>query len=96
MNISPIFVHGNPFDLLIMVCAGLLGFLLRRQGFPMPPLVISMVLELIELKEQTLYRSGLFRRLTQHARLYRHGLAPRCTRRLRTIPPCVSKDDKDR
>jgi len=38
------FVRGNPFDLLVMVCAGVLGFLLRRQGFPMPPLVIGMVL----------------------------------------------------
>ncbi|MFK8080753.1 MAG: tripartite tricarboxylate transporter permease [Granulosicoccus sp.] len=38
------FVRGNPFDLLIMVCAGVVGFLLRRRGFPMPPLVIGMVL----------------------------------------------------
>lgn len=38
------FVRGNPFDLLVMVCAGVFGFLLRRQGFPMPPLVIGMVL----------------------------------------------------
>lgn len=38
------FVRGNPFDLLIMVGAGVVGFLLRRQGFPMPPLVIGMVL----------------------------------------------------
>lgn len=38
------FVRGNPFDLLIMTGAGVVGFLLRRQGFPMPPLVIGMVL----------------------------------------------------
>ena len=38
------FVNGNPFDLLVMVAAGLGGFVLRRQGFPMPPLVIGMVL----------------------------------------------------
>jgi putative tricarboxylic transport membrane protein len=38
------FVRGNPFDLLVMVCAGAVGFLLRRQGYPMPPLVIGMVL----------------------------------------------------
>jgi len=38
------FVRGNPFDLLITVLAGILGFFLRRQGFPMPPLVIGMVL----------------------------------------------------
>ena len=38
------FVRGNPFDLLVMGCAGLVGILLRRQGFPMAPLVIGMVL----------------------------------------------------
>lgn len=38
------FVRGNPFDLLVMVIAGLLGFLLRRHGYPMAPLVIGMVL----------------------------------------------------
>lgn len=38
------FVRGNPFDLLVMGCAGFIGFLLRRQGFPMAPLVIGMVL----------------------------------------------------
>ena len=38
------FVRGNPFDLLVMGFAGFFGFLLRRQGFPMAPLVIGMVL----------------------------------------------------
>lgn len=38
------FVRGNPFDLMVMGCAGVIGFLLRRQGFPMAPLVIGMVL----------------------------------------------------
>lgn len=38
------FVRGNPLDLLVMVVAGIAGFMLRRQGFPMPPLVIGMVL----------------------------------------------------
>lgn len=38
------FVRGNPFDLLVMGAAGFAGFLLRRQGFPMAPLVIGMVL----------------------------------------------------
>jgi putative tricarboxylic transport membrane protein len=37
-------VRGNPFDLLVMGAAGFVGFLLRRQGFPMAPLVIGMVL----------------------------------------------------
>ncbi|MEM1343895.1 MAG: tripartite tricarboxylate transporter permease [Pseudomonadota bacterium] len=38
------FVRGNPFDLLVMALAGIGGFLLRRQGYPMAPLVIGMVL----------------------------------------------------
>ncbi|MCC5979015.1 MAG: tripartite tricarboxylate transporter permease [Salinarimonas sp.] len=38
------FVRGNPFDLLVMAIAGVIGFLLRRQGYPMAPLVIGMVL----------------------------------------------------
>lgn len=38
------FVRGNPFDLLVMAAAGILGFILRRQGYPMAPLVIGMVL----------------------------------------------------
>jgi putative tricarboxylic transport membrane protein len=38
------FVNGNPFDLLVAAGAGLVGFVLRRQGYPMAPLVIGMVL----------------------------------------------------
>lgn len=38
------FVRGNPFDLLVMAAAGILGFILRRQSYPMAPLVIGMVL----------------------------------------------------
>jgi len=38
------FVRANPFDLMVMGVAGVLGFILRRQGMPMPPLVIGMVL----------------------------------------------------
>ena len=38
------FVRGNPFDLMVMGLAGVGGFVLRRQGFPMAPLVIGMVL----------------------------------------------------
>ena len=37
-------MRGNPFDLLVMGFAGILGFILRRQGVPMAPLVIGMVL----------------------------------------------------
>ena len=38
------FVRGNPFDLLVMGGAGVVGFVLRRHGFPMAPLVVGMVL----------------------------------------------------
>lgn len=38
------FVRGNPFDLLVLGGAGVFGFILRRQGYPMAPLVIGMVL----------------------------------------------------
>ncbi len=38
------FVRGNPFDLIVMAIAGIVGFILRRQGYPMAPLVIGMVL----------------------------------------------------
>ena len=38
------FVRGNPFDLMVMGFAGVLGFVLRRQNVPMAPLVIGMVL----------------------------------------------------
>ena len=43
-TVGVFFVRGNPFDLLIMALAGVFGFVLRRQGFPMAPLVIGMVL----------------------------------------------------
>ena len=43
-SVGVYFVRGNPFDLLVMAVAGILGFILRRQGYPMPPLVIGMVL----------------------------------------------------
>ena len=43
-TVGVFFVRGNPFDLLVMAIAGILGFVLRRQGFPMAPLVIGMVL----------------------------------------------------
>jgi putative tricarboxylic transport membrane protein len=38
------FVRGNPFDLLVMANAGIPGLILRRQNYPMAPLVIDMVL----------------------------------------------------
>jgi putative tricarboxylic transport membrane protein len=38
------YVRGNPFDLIVMVAAGVAGLFLRRAGYPMAPLVIGMVL----------------------------------------------------
>lgn len=43
-TVGVFFVRGNPFDLLVMAGAGIVGFVLRRQGYPMAPLVIGMVL----------------------------------------------------
>lgn len=43
-TVGVFFVRGNPFDLLVMAGAGIVGFALRRQGYPMAPLVIGMVL----------------------------------------------------
>ena len=43
-TIGVYFVRGNPFDLLVMAIAGIIGFILRRHGYPMAPLVIGMVL----------------------------------------------------
>jgi putative tricarboxylic transport membrane protein len=43
-TVGVFFVRGNPFDLLVMAVAGVIGFILRRQGYPMAPLVIGMVL----------------------------------------------------
>jgi len=37
-------LRGNPFDFLVLGGAGIVGFILRRYGFPMAPLVIGMVL----------------------------------------------------
>jgi putative tricarboxylic transport membrane protein len=43
-SVGVYFVRGNPFDLMVMGGAGIVGFILRRQGMPMAPLVIGMVL----------------------------------------------------
>ena len=37
-------VRGNPIDLLTAFVAGVVGFLLRKNGFPLAPMVIGMVL----------------------------------------------------
>ena len=37
-------VRGNPFDVGVAVVFGIMGFVLRRAGFPLAPLVIGLVL----------------------------------------------------
>lgn len=49
-------VRGNPLDLITAVVAGVVGFFLRKAGFPIAPLVIGMVLS--EMIESSL-RQGL-------------------------------------
>lgn len=49
-------VRGNPIDLITAFCAGIGGFLLRKNGFPLAPLVIGMVLS--QMIENSL-RQGL-------------------------------------
>lgn len=49
-------VRGNPFDLAVAFAAGVFGYILRRAGFPLAPLVIGMVLS--QMIENSL-RQGL-------------------------------------
>ncbi len=49
-------INANPFDLLVVLLAGIGGFLLRYNGFPLAPLVIGFVLS--PMIEQSL-RQGL-------------------------------------
>lgn len=49
-------VRGNPIDLLTAFVAGIVGFLLRKNGFPLAPMVIGMVLS--QMIENSL-RQGL-------------------------------------
>lgn len=37
-------VSNSPFDLAIMLCFGILGYAMDRLGFPMPPLVLGVIL----------------------------------------------------
>ncbi|MFM2058443.1 MAG: hypothetical protein RLY71_2828 [Pseudomonadota bacterium] len=48
-------VHATTFDLLLMVGFGLVGFLLRKQGVPMAPLILGFVLG--DMMEQNLRRA---------------------------------------
>lgn len=48
-------VHATTFDLLLMAGLGLVGYLLRKQGVPMAPLILGFVLG--EMMEQNLRRA---------------------------------------
>lgn len=48
-------VHATTFDLLLMTGFGLVGFLLRKQGVPMAPLILGFVLG--DMMEQNLRRA---------------------------------------
>lgn len=48
-------VHATTFDLLLMAFFGLLGYLLRKQGVPMAPLILGFVLG--DMMEQNLRRA---------------------------------------
>lgn len=39
-------VHNSLFDVWVMIGAGFVGFLFRRSGFPLPPLLIGLILGL--------------------------------------------------
>lgn len=56
-------VRGNPLDLVIALVAGLVGFVMRKTGFPIAPMVIGMVLSpMIEssLRQSLLLTRGDF------------------------------------
>lgn len=56
-------VRGNPLDLIVAFVTGVGGFLLRKNGFPLAPMVIGMVLsEMIEnsLRQGLLLTRGSF------------------------------------
>ena len=48
-------VHSTPFDLLLMVGLGVLGYIMRKMHFPMSPLILGFVLG--EMLEQNLRRA---------------------------------------
>jgi putative tricarboxylic transport membrane protein len=48
-------VHATTFDLMLMSAFGVVGFLLRKQGVPMAPLILGFVLG--DMMEQNLRRA---------------------------------------
>jgi putative tricarboxylic transport membrane protein len=48
-------IHRDPIDLLVVVAFGLLGYFMRRFGYPRPAMILGLVLG--DLMEKYLYRS---------------------------------------
>ncbi|MGH7853347.1 MAG: tripartite tricarboxylate transporter permease [Candidatus Binatia bacterium] len=48
-------VHRDPYDLIVVIAFGLLGYFMRRSGYPRPALILGLVLG--DLMEKYLYRS---------------------------------------
>jgi TctA family transporter len=48
-------VHRDPLDLLVVVGFGILGYFMRRYGYPRPAMILGLVLG--DLMEKYLYRS---------------------------------------
>jgi putative tricarboxylic transport membrane protein len=48
-------VHATTFDLVLMVCVGILGYILRKLDFSLSPLLLGFILG--ELMEQNLRRA---------------------------------------
>lgn len=51
-------VNNNPFDLLLMTAFGVLGFFMRKLGFPLAPVILGLVLG--ELMETNLRRAMVY------------------------------------
>jgi TctA family transporter len=48
-------VHRDPVDLLVVIAFGILGYFMRRYGYPRPAMILGLVLG--DLMEKYLYRS---------------------------------------
>ena len=48
-------MHATTFDLVLMAALGVVGYLLRKQGVPMAPLILGFVLG--DMMEQNLRRA---------------------------------------
>jgi TctA family transporter len=48
-------VHRDPLDLLVVIAFGILGYFMRRYGYPRPAMILGLVLG--DLMEKYLYRS---------------------------------------